>query len=327
MFITTKIAGQYDTPTGDFPLGIVAESGTELDESVQWIHANRDDLLESATKHGAVLFRGFGTDSDEAFDKCIEAFKLANFPYDESLSNAVRVNRTPRVFTANEAPSDVTIYLHHEMAQTPFFPRYLLFYCEIPAEHGGQTPVCRSDVLVDQLSGDIPSFIDDCESKGLLYTNVMPDTDDPESGMGRSWRSTFRVESRHAVEGRMTELGYSWEWLTDGSLQATTPVLPAIKELGDGRKSFFNQLIAAFQGWAVNGADPSTAITFGDGTRLNPVDVEIATKMAYDLVFDIPWQRGDFVLLDNRVCMHGRRGFVGKRSVLAALAVCETHGD
>ena len=37
------------------------------------------------------------------FDRFIAAFELENFPYEQSLSNAVRVNYTPRVFSANEA--------------------------------------------------------------------------------------------------------------------------------------------------------------------------------------------------------------------------------
>jgi hypothetical protein len=34
------------------------------------------------------------------------------------------------VFTANEAPAEIEIFLHHEMAQTPRFPSHLFFFCE-----------------------------------------------------------------------------------------------------------------------------------------------------------------------------------------------------
>ena len=66
----------------------------------------------------------------QAFDDFVAGFNLPNFAYDESLSNAVRHNRTPRVFTANEAPQEVEIFLHHEMAQTPYYPSHLFFFCE-----------------------------------------------------------------------------------------------------------------------------------------------------------------------------------------------------
>ena len=117
----------------------------------------------------------------------------------------------------------------------------------------------------------------------------------------------------------MASLGYVWEWLTDGDLRATTPVLPAVKDLGNGRYSFFNQLIAAFSGWKDARNDPTKAITFGDGSPLNPSDVETASSLADELTFDVPWQAGDLALVDNYVAMHGRRSFTGTRKVMASL--------
>src|SRR5687768_16995760 len=101
----------------------------------------------------------------------------------------------------------------------------------------------------------------------------MPDENDPLSGMGRSWKSTLRAETREEAETRLRALGYSWEWLPDGSLRATTPTLPAVRFLSGGRKAFFNQLIAAFRGWKDARNDPAKAITFGDGS---PMDREAA---------------------------------------------------
>lgn len=117
----------------------------------------------------------------------------------------------------------------------------------------------------------------------------------------------------------MKELNYSWEWLDDGCLRATTPVLMAVRDLGDGRKSFFNQLIAAFKGWKDSRNDPAKAITFGDGTPLSTEDAMKAADIAEDLTFDIPWEDGDIALVDNYVAMHGRRTFSGTRKVLASL--------
>jgi hypothetical protein len=287
--------------------------------SAAWVTEHRDELLTQAAGHGAVLFRNFGLTTAEDFDKFVSAFDLPNFAYDESLSNAVRVNKTPRVFTANEAPPSVTIFLHHEMAQTPVFPSRLFFFCEKASETGGATPICRSDVLWEKLARKCPAFARDCETKGLKYTNVMPAANDANSGMGRSWQSTLRAETREDAERRLKTLGYSWEWLPDGSLKATTPVLPAVRPLANGRKSFFNQLIAAAKGWKDTRNDPSKAITFGDGKPLDREAVNVATELGEELSFDIPWQTGDVTLVDNYVAMHGRRTFSGTRKVLASL--------
>ncbi len=117
----------------------------------------------------------------------------------------------------------------------------------------------------------------------------------------------------------MQALGYRWEWLDDDCLRATTPVLPAVATLPDGRQTFFNQLIAAFKGWKDSRNDPSKSIQFGDGTPLPREKVLAAAEIADRLTYDIPWQSGDVALVDNRVAMHGRRAFRGVRKVLASL--------
>lgn len=313
------LPGQQTHGETVFPLVVQCRTGpASLDAALRWVAARRDALLAGAARCGAVLFRGFPLATAEDFDAFVAAFDLPNFPYYESLSNAVRVNRTPRVFTANEAPPSVTIYLHHEMAQTPVYPSRLFFFCEQPADTGGATPVCRSDVLWERLKDRCPAFARDCEAKGLRYSHVMPGADDAVSGMGRSWQSTLRAASREEAEARLRDLGYSWEWLPDG-LRVTTPVLPAVRKLPDGRATFFNQLIAAASGWKDSRNDPSKAITFGDGTPLDRAAVLAAAELGDALSFDIPWQRGDVALVDNFVTMHGRRTFTGTRKVLASL--------
>ena len=76
---------------------------------------------------GALLFRGVDVPDPQAFDAAIEGYGEPGFTYEDSLSNAVRTNVTPRVFTANEAPPSTEIFLHHEMAQTPIYPSKLFF--------------------------------------------------------------------------------------------------------------------------------------------------------------------------------------------------------
>ncbi len=307
-----------------FPLVLECRTAAaDLASSGQWLTAQRNRLLRQAAACGAILFRGFPARTAEDFDFFVAAFGLPNFPYEQSLSNAVRINRTPRVFTANEAPPSVKIFLHHEMAQTPVYPSHLFFFCEQPAETGGQTPLCRSDVLWQRLVERCPAFARDCQSKGLKYTNVIPPENDAQSGMGRSWQSTLRAATPAQAEARLAALGYAWEWLADGCLRATTPVLPAVRTLSDGRMTFFNQLIAAYQGWKDDRNDPARSITHGDGSPLDPASVKAAAEWADELAFDLPWQAGDVALVDNFVAMHGRRTFTGTRKVLASLISAE----
>jgi alpha-ketoglutarate-dependent taurine dioxygenase len=309
-----------------FPSVVLNEAGLQTTQACeQWINDNKQALEERLQSSGAILFRGFPLNSAETFDEFSNAFGYPNFTYKESLSNAVRINFTDRVFTANEAPKDVEIYLHHEMAQTPISPSKLFFFCKSAAEKGGATPLCRSDMLFLELQKQDRTLADEFEQKGLKYTTHMPAENDPNSGQGRSWKSTLSVESVEEGEAKLKELGYSWEWMPDNSLRATTPVLPAVVTLKNGNKVFYNQLIAAYMGWKGVKENPASAITFGDGSHIPASGLESVASLAAQFTFDLPWQDGDVALVDNYMAMHGRKPFSGerKRQVLVALAMDE----
>lgn len=318
---------EIDVPGNEeLPAAVHCRSSSSHAVSLEWIERHLDRLAQLLTDHGAILFRGWPITVPQDFDEFVGRFPWDNFPYEKSLSNAVRVNKTDRVFTANEAPAEIEIFLHHEMAQTPIFPTRIFFCCLEAADKGGQTPICRSDLLFDRLHESYPTFVRDCEERGLKYSNVMPAENDFASGMGRSWQSTLSVDSKEAAANRLNELGYTAEWLENGCLRATTPTLPAVYEFPDGRKAFFNQLIAAFKGWKDSRNDPSSAIRHGDNEPLDTQAVQGAIDIAYEITHDLQWQAGDIALVDNLKVMHGRRPFQGSRTVLASLAAVATHG-
>ena len=293
-----------------------------LADTLAWVGRERAALDAQLLDVGAVLFRGFPIASAEDFDAFSAAFGYGDFTYAESLSNAVRLNHTPRVFTANEAPPHVEIHLHHEMAQTPVSPSRLFFYCHRAAASGGATPLCRSDRLLEALAQEDPGFVEQLSERGLRYTTVMPCDDDADSGQGRSWRSTLSVEDLSGAEDRLRALGYDWQWLDNGSLRATTPRLPAVIERSDGRRVLYNQLIAAWLGWPGVREDPARALSFGDGSPLPLPGLRRMAELAERFTVDLAWQDGDVALVDNRLVMHGRRPYSGdrRRQVLVALA-------
>lgn len=312
-------ADATDAQDQGFPRVYQAQQPVGLHGALQWLQQATSDIREQLDQSGAVVLRGFGLSTDQDFDQIIQAFGWPNFTYADSLSNAVRRNRTERVFTANEAPQDVSIYLHHEMAQTPIYPSRLFFFCEQPAAQGGATPICRSDWLLERLTQVAPDFVSQCRHKGVKYSQTMPYAEDLASGQGRSWRSTLSAEDRAGAEAKLQRLGYQWQWREDEALSVTTPVLPAVRELADGSYAFFNQLIAAFYGWKDARNQGSNAIRFGDDTPIDADAMAQAIELAEGLAVDLIWQLGDVALVDNFRVMHGRRPFKGQRRVLASL--------
>jgi len=317
-----KTDGQFNFDQSVFPSVVLNQGQFETVEATNvWVQQHLGELEAELSRSGALLFRGFPINSAETFDAFSAAFGYPSFTYKESLSNAVRINFTERVFTANEAPKEVEIYLHHEMAQTPISPEKLFFFCKSAADQGGATPICRSDQLYKALKSEQPNLAKDFENKGLRYTTHMPSQDDIQSGQGRSWASTLSVESKDEAEKKLAQLGYDWQWQADNSLKAITPVLPAVLDLG-GKKVFYNQLVAAYMGWAGVRENPSSALMFGDGTAIPKECLERIAELSQKFTFDLQWQDGDVALLDNKMTMHGRRPYSGerKRQVLVALA-------
>ncbi len=306
----------------EFPSVIVNDgSVSSLAAAQQWVRDNRLSLQRELGETGALLFRGFPVVDAESYDAFFSSFGYDNFTYKESLSNAVRINHTEYVFTANEAPKDVEIFLHNEMAQTPIFPSIISLFCEAAAEQGGETAVSRSDKIYQQLHEAHPQATNQLEELGIKYTTQMPADDSPESGQGRSWKGTLGVEDKQQAEDKLRKLGYSWQWNQDGSLSAQTGALPAIKTLADGRKVFFNQIVAAYMGWKGAKENPTSVLCLGDNSEFEREFLNSIVDIAQEQAFNIEWQDGDVAIVDNRLAMHGRLPYSGerKRKVLVVL--------
>ncbi len=120
---TAEVPDQQTHYGNPFPLAYVCSTpDATLNDTLTWTRANTGKLTAQAAEHGAVFFRGLPLVTPEDFDAFVAAFNLPTFAYNESYSNAVRINYTPRVFSANEAPPEVNINLHHEMLQSPLYP-------------------------------------------------------------------------------------------------------------------------------------------------------------------------------------------------------------
>ena len=286
-----------------------------------WLIENKKSIELKLNEHGAILFKDLPIVTAEDFDQFVSTFNYDTFTYEESLSNAVRINKTNKVFTANEAPKEVEIFLHHEMAQTPTYPKKIFFFCRSAANKGGETPLCRSDDLYEALLREDKNLIDRFEDLGVIYTSIMTSEDEFMSGQGRSWQRTLGVTSRDEAEIKLANLGYSWDWIEENNLSVTTRTFKAIKELAEGKKSFFNQVIAASLGWIKNSKNQVSPVRFGNGDEIEQSHIELITDLAESLTLLRSWQDNDILIIDNYRVMHGRKPFSGQknREVLVSL--------
>jgi predicted transcriptional regulator len=66
---------------------------------------------------------------------------------------------------ANESPADQLIPYHHELAQSKSHPYHIMFYCDKPADKGGETPICLSHLVYQQIQIEFPDFIEEIAAK------------------------------------------------------------------------------------------------------------------------------------------------------------------
>ena len=298
------------------------DSGLNNLKSTQdWLKENKIFIELKLEEHGAIIFKDLPVKTAEDFDQFVSSFNYDTFIYEESLSNAVRINKTNKVFTANEAPREVEIFLHHEMAQTPTYPKNIFFFCKSASETGGETPLCRSDQLYEELLKEDKTLIESFEKFGVIYNSIMSSGDELISGQGRSWQKTLGVSSKNDAEAKLSELGYSWNWIEGDNLSVTTKPLKATKELKDGKKSFFNQVIAASLGWKKSSKNQISPVRFGNDQEIDQSAIEHISELAQSLTLLRSWQDNDILLIDNYRVMHGRKPFSGNknREVLVSL--------
>ncbi|KAK9690171.1 hypothetical protein RND81_09G109100 [Saponaria officinalis] len=315
-FSETQIPQQklFNNNSLQFPLILSPINHTNFTDAIK---SQKQWLMSRLNSNCAILFRGFPVNSASEFNDVVEAFGFEELPYVGGA--APRSNVVGRVFTANESPPHQKIPFHHEMAQVPEFPSKLFFFCEVEPKSGGETPIVLSHVIYQRMNERHPEFVQKLEEYSLIYTRVLGEGDNPESPIGRGWKSTFLTDDKSVAELRAAKLGMKLEWLENGVKTVMGPI-PGVKfDESRQRKVWFNSMVAAYTGWEDELNDPVKAVTFGDGSPLPADAVYDCLRILEEESVAIPWKKGDVLLIDNWAVLHSRRSFDPPRRVLASL--------
>ncbi|KAL6996398.1 hypothetical protein U1Q18_006526 [Sarracenia purpurea var. burkii] len=324
LFTEIKVP-QQKTFDGDlFPtvlspkLGGAIANSHDVSVFTEAIRAYKPWLQSLLLKSGAIFFRGFPVATASDFNDVVEAFGFEELPYIGGAAPRSKV--IGRVSTANESPLDQKIPFHHELAQVPKFPSKLFFFCEIAPAKGGETPIVLSHIIYQRMKEKYPEFVERLEKHGLIYTKVLGEDDDHTSTVGRGWKSTFLTQERSVAEERAADLGLRMEWEEDGGVKTIMGPIPAIRtDESRQRKVWLNSIVIAYTSWGDARNDPVKAITFGDGKPLPADIIYDCAKILDDESVAIPWQKGDFLLLDNWAVLHSRLPSHTPRRILASL--------
>jgi hypothetical protein len=290
-----------------------------------WAKVNRPWLEQTLHSAGAVLFRGFGVEGVDGFERFMLAASGTLLPY--TYRSSPRTQVKGNVFTSTEYPADQRIPFHTEMSYTKSWPMKIGFMSVTVAKTGGETPIADSRRVCKRIPAEIR---DRFERLGVMYVrNYRPWVD-------LSWQNVFQTDSRDTVLEYCRLAGIDAEWTSDDHLQTReicqgTAIHPVTNE-----KVWMNQA-HLFHATATMDDETMHVLVeefgeyglprnsyFGDGSPISS-DILSAIREAYDAeAVMFPWTRDDVLLLDNMLMAHSRSPFTGERKVIVGMA--EPHG-
>jgi alpha-ketoglutarate-dependent taurine dioxygenase len=302
----------------DNPLPLVIKPAVEGVDLADWISNNREELDGYFDKHGAILFRGFGLESAEEFERIASSIAKDLFA---EYGDLPPEGTSERIYHSTPYPPDKMILFHNESSHLPTWPLRQFFFCMIPAQEQGTTPLLDCRLVAEKLD---PKLLAEFEQKGLVYVrNFSPGLDVP-------WQDFFKTDDRAEVERICADEGMTCEWKGEDALCIKQHGLAVTVHPRTGEKLFFNQI----QLHHVSSLDPETRdslrqlfadedlprnVYFGDGTII-PDEVMAQIEELYEeLCVEFPWDAGDLIAVDNMIVAHARRPFVGPRKILVAM--------
>lgn len=295
-----------------------------IEEFIAWHRQNKAVVDQLVHIHGAVLFRGFNVDNEEDFARARDEVFGQSLDYVDG--NSPRTKLKNQIYTTTEYPADQEISMHNELSYSSRWPARLILCCIEPASEGGETPLADCRQVLRALR---PETAEIFLNNRVKYIRNLHDG----AGMGPSWQDTFETTDRSAVEKFCTEGNIEFRWKEDGGIWLCqvglgTAVHPETKEV-----HWFNQVdqfhptnlpeeMCEYLMFEYEGREEELPLysCLEDGTQI-PLDVyEEIRRVNKEQSVYAPWHKGDLLIVDNMLLMHGRNWYAGPRRILISLS-------
>ena len=309
------------------------EAKNSLSQQLNWLQSNTEKIDEQVYRAGVLLLRGFDVDSPDSFREVCAAINPALQKY--TGGDSPRTGVVDKVYTSTEYAEELEVLLHNELSYAGWSPQRVFFGCLIPSETGGETHLADGRRVYSSMD---PKVRERFEEKGVTYLQHLW-CEEGQPGVGKSWQQTFETHSRAEAEQYLIQSDMTFEWTELGIRTAAKKPAVRIHKI-TGERCWHNQadqwhrLMPSVKDSVGNESGTmetnhsSTAgiealgnhVTFGDGSEISVEDLQHIRSISRQCEVKFPWQRGDIMVIDNVLCMHGRKPFTGQRQVLVAMA-------
>jgi alpha-ketoglutarate-dependent taurine dioxygenase len=296
---------------------------------------HKEQVKRAIEQYGGVLFRGFPLADEHDFAAAIGELEMGAFA-DYIGGDSPRNKLTGGVYTSTEAPPSIKIPLHNELSFVKKFPRYIHFFCQIASPEGGETILGDARKIYHAIDPEIRREMND---KGITYSSCYYGDSQLMELLNRlqrshkSWKQVFETACPREVERKCRENDFAFRWQQQGWLNIQQKRPAVLNHPTTGEPIWFNQVhLYDFNPrllgwWRYCGAKIFYCrkhmrlheVFFGDGSPIPRRTIYNIMQVLDDNTVSFSWQKGDMLLLDNILTMHGRSPFSGKRRVLTAM--------
>jgi amino acid adenylation domain-containing protein len=294
-------------------------NGTSLSS---WAATRGRDIDAAVKRHGAVLFRGFDVGGVSGFNQCVQVLGGEALEYRNRSSPRTQVDPALRIYTSTEYPAQERIFPHNENSYAAEFPLKLFFYCDTPAQQGGETPVGDVRRVLHRMDPDVREQF---QRRQVLYVRNFGE------GIGLSWQQVFQTSVREQVESYCAGAGIQVQWLANGGLRTRRRGPAIVRHPGTGELSWFNHATffnsltlpehirdALTTAYAPDELPQNTF--YGDGAIIEAEVMAHLQQLYREAMIEFTWQQGDMLMLDNLTTAHARNAFTGMRRILVGMA-------
>ncbi len=317
------------------PLVIEPEKEMSFEDFLGFIRENQEHFCKEILKYGGILFRGFPVEGADNFNLVIDALGLGK-PVSYIGGDTPRDKVKGKVYTSTEAPPSIKIPLHNEMSYVKNYPRHIYFYCQTPPETGGETIIADARSIYKAVK---PEVREQFEKRSLRYISNfygksrLLDLINRFQRAHKTWMDAFETDDKEEVARLCRASQFEYKWNKNEWLQVIYNRPAVLNHPETGEATWFNQAhlydynprLIGRMNWIgtkflyFKKDTVMHKIFFGDGKPIPLKNLYHVMDVLDQQTIRFPWEKGDVMVLDNILAMHGRAPFQGKRRILAAL--------
>ncbi|MBL7663694.1 MAG: TauD/TfdA family dioxygenase [Bacteriovoracaceae bacterium] len=331
------------------PYIITPSSEISADQLAEYLKNHEAEVQTLLQKEGAILFRGFKIETPKEFQTLAKVYSpnLAADYY--GTSPRTKIEEADEVFTASEIPAFFPMLQHCEMSFLKNNPNLIYFYCQQPPRKGGETPICDFREVYRQMKPEIREKFETKKLKTIRqYHKVRKGLYNPFEL--KPWSEMFATTKRDEIEDICKKIDLQVEWGENEQLKLITyneaflkhpktddiiwhnhaqvfhetstvfechRVLKRQRSLMSFATYLLSLIFLAARKFRKNAFVPMD-VTFGDGTPIPGHYIKHVHDLIWKNQIIFKWEKGDFLMLDNKRTSHGRLPYQGPRSILVA---------